>query len=140
VADAIARALQATGVSVDADLVRSAAILHDIGKGQPKHDIAGDRALREMGFGRVGDVVAVHTDLAGGDTGLPLESKIVYLADKLVAGDKLVSLEERYSAAGRRFRTSGAEAAIAARLEIARRVKKELDGLLGRPLEEIVSG
>lgn len=140
VADAIARALQATGVSVDADLVRSAAILHDIGKGQPKHDIAGGRALREMGFGRVGDVVAVHTDLAGGNTGLPLESKLVYLADKLVAGDKLVSLEERYSAAGRRFRTSGAEAAIAARLEIARRVKKELDGLLGRPLEEIVSG
>jgi molybdenum cofactor cytidylyltransferase len=139
-AGAIARALQAAGASVDTELVLAAVTLHDIAKGQPKHDIAGGGALREMGFGKVGDIVAVHTDLAGGDTGLPLESKIVYLADKLVAGEKLVSLEERYSAAARRFRTPEAEAAIAARLDVARRVKKELDGLLGRPMEEVASG
>ncbi len=138
-AAAIARALNAAGLSVDQDLVRSAAILHDIAKGQPKHDIAGGRALREMGFGRVGDVVAVHTDLAGGNAGLPLESKIVYLADKLVAGERAVSIEERYGAAGRRFRTPGAAAAIAARLKVARSVKKELEDVLGRSLEEIVS-
>jgi molybdenum cofactor cytidylyltransferase len=139
-AGAIARALKASGLNVDEDLVHSAAILHDIAKGQPKHDIAGGRALREMGFGKVGDVVAVHSDLAGGNIGLPLESKIVYLADKLVAGERLVFLEERYGEAGRRFRTPAAEAAIAARLQVARGVKKELEDLIGgRPLEDVVS-
>jgi putative nucleotidyltransferase with HDIG domain len=139
-AAAIAAALKSAGLSVDEDVVRTAAVLHDIAKGQPKHDIAGGRVLREMGFGKIGDVVAVHTDLRGGDTGLPLESKIVYLADKLVAGEKLVSLEERYSAAGRRFREADATAAIAARLQVARAVKKELEDLLGRALEDVFSG
>ena len=79
-------------------------MLHDIAKGQRKHDIAGGKILRELGFGKVGDIVAVHSDLAGGNTRLSLETKIVYLADKLVEGERLVSLEERYRSSRQRFR------------------------------------
>ena len=138
-AAATAVALNATGFNIDIKLVRAAAALHDIAKGQRKHDAAGGEALRELGFGRVGDIVAVHSDLAGGDTSLPLESKIVYLADKLIEGEKRVSLVERYSSANRRFgMTPEIEAAISGRLKVALAVKKELETLLGCPLDNII--
>jgi molybdenum cofactor cytidylyltransferase len=135
---AIGRALNTSGHEVDVELVRLAAKLHDIAKGQRKHDIEGGRILRELGFGKVADIVAVHSDLAGRNTGLLLEARIVYLADKLVEGERRVSLEERYDSSKRR---SGLipeiEAAIMERLQVARRVKHEMERLIGRPLESI---
>jgi CTP:molybdopterin cytidylyltransferase MocA len=132
----IAGALNIAGKKVDIELVRAAAILHDIAKGQPKHDIAGGEILRWLGFEKVGDIVAVHSDLAGGDTGLPLESKVVYIADKLIAGEKLVSLEERYHHPD--F-SPEIQALIAGRLEVAQLVKKELENLIGGSLESVIA-
>jgi CTP:molybdopterin cytidylyltransferase MocA len=141
VAVAIGKALNATDHKVDIELVRIAAKLHDIAKGQKKHDIAGGKTLRELGFGKVGDIVAVHSDLAGGDLSLSLEAKVVYLADKFVLGEILVSLEERYSSANRRLGlTPKIVDAITQRLKVAQQVKRELESLLGRPLESVVFG
>ncbi len=141
VATAIGRALNAHGYEVDIEVVQRAAMLHDIAKGQRKHDNVGGQILRKLGFSKVGDIVAVHTDLAGGNTKLSLEAKIVYLADKFVEGEKLVSIEERYSSSSHNFGlTPEIEAAIAQRLKVAQTTKKELEGLLGRPLEPIISG
>jgi molybdenum cofactor cytidylyltransferase len=139
-AAAIARALRAASHELDIELVRVAAKVHDIAKGQRKHDIAGGKILRELGFGKVADIVAVHSDLAGGNTSLSLEAKTVYLADKLIEGEKPVSLEKRYSSSMRRFgMTPEIEAGIRQRLEVTKSVKKELEGLLGRNLEAIIS-
>jgi molybdenum cofactor cytidylyltransferase len=141
VAVVIGWALNAANHKVDVELVRIAAKLHDIAKGQKKHDIAGGKILRRLGFGIVGDIVTVHSDLAGGDLSQSLEAKIVYLADKFVLGEKLVSLEERYSSANRRLGlTPEIVAAIAQRLKVAQQVKKEIERLLGRPLESVVFG
>ncbi|MFA5308475.1 MAG: DVU_1551 family NTP transferase [Dehalococcoidales bacterium] len=140
-AAAIARALNTAGYSVDTEIVHAAAGLHDIAKGQPKHDIAGGEVLRGVGFGKVADIVAVHSDLAGGNTALPLEAKVVYIADKLIRGEKPVSLEERYSLDNRPFEvTPEAAEAIKERLEAAKKVKKELEDILERSLEEIIDG
>jgi len=136
VAVAIGRALDAAGHNVDVETVRIAAILHDISKGCRKHDAEGGRLLRELGFGKVGDIVAVHSDLAGGDLSLPLESKSVFLADKFVGGEKLVSLEERYHHPD--FPPE-VQAQITERLKVARGVKRELEKLIGRPLESVIS-
>lgn len=57
---------------------------------------------RQLGFEKVGDIVAVHSDLAGGKVALSMESKVVYLADKFVEGERIVSLYERYYGANRR--------------------------------------
>ena len=141
VAAAISRALNTSGVKVDTEVVRMAAKLHDIAKGQKKHDIAGGNILRELGFGKVGDIVAVHSDLAGGNTRLPLEAKIVYLADKLVEGESLVSIEERYRSSRQRFGlTPEIVAAISERLRVALSVKQDFNELLGYPLEKVISG
>jgi molybdenum cofactor cytidylyltransferase len=139
-AAAIGRALNESGHKVDVEIVRQAAMLHDISKGQRKHDIEGGKILRELGFGKVGDIVAVHSDLAGGNARLPLEAKIVYLADKLVEGEKLVSLEERYSSSKRRFGlTPEIQGAIEERLKVAQHIKRELESLIGRALESVIS-
>jgi molybdenum cofactor cytidylyltransferase len=135
VAVAIGRALEAAGHEVDMEAVRIAAILHDIAKGQRKHDIAGGKILRELGFGKVGDIVGVHSDLAGGNTDLPLESKAVYLADKFVRGEKLVSLEERYYHPD--FPPESQKFALQRR-DVAISVKEELERLVGAPLESII--
>jgi CTP:molybdopterin cytidylyltransferase MocA len=134
VAVAIGRAMEAAGHKLDIELVYIAAKLHDIAKGQRKHDIAGGKILQELGFGKVGNIVAVHSDLAGGDKNLPLEHKIVYLTDKFVGGEKLVSLKERYHHPD--F-TPEAQAAAGERLKVALEVKHELENLLGYPLESI---
>ena len=135
VAVAIGLALEAAGQKVDVDIVRAASILHDIAKGRRKHDMEGGYLLRELGFGKTGDIVAVHSDLYGGDLALPLESKVVYLADKFVGGEKLVSLEERYRHPD--F-PADAQAAVAERLKVAQVVKREMEKLIGRPLEPVV--
>jgi molybdenum cofactor cytidylyltransferase len=135
----IGRALDASGHKVDIEVVRLAAMLHDIAKGQRKHDIAGGKILRELGFGKVADIVSVHSDLAGGNLRLPLEAKLVYLADKLVEGERLVTLEQRYDSSNRRFGlTAEIQAAITQRLEVARNVKQELESMLGHTLESIL--
>jgi molybdenum cofactor cytidylyltransferase len=141
VAVAISRALNTSGSRVDIELVRTAGILHDIAKGQPKHDIAGGKILRELGFGKIADIVAVHSDLAGGNIDLPLDVKIVYLADKLVEGARMVCLAERYGSSHRRFgSTPEVKIAIEGRLKVALSIKQQLENLLGRPLEEVISG
>jgi hypothetical protein len=140
VAVAIGKALDTAGHRVDIEAVRTASILHDVAKGQRQHDIAGGKILRELGFGKVGDIVAVHSDLAGGNTSLSLEFKVVYLADKLVEGESLVSLEERYDSSKRRFGvTPEIQAAIDGRLKVAQGVKRDLETLLGRDLESIIA-
>jgi molybdenum cofactor cytidylyltransferase len=139
VAGAVGRALQASGHSLDLEMVLAAAALHDIAKGQSKHDLAGGEMLRRMGFAAVGDIVAVHSDLSGGDTGLSLEAKIVFLADKLVQGEKMVSIDERYRTTSRQFAvTPEIESRISGRKQVALKVKGELETLLGYPLERII--
>jgi molybdenum cofactor cytidylyltransferase len=137
VAVAVGKAMITAGHEVDIDLVRTAAILHDIAKGQKKHDIAGGKILRGLGFNTVGNIVAVHSTLADGDLTLSAEIKIVFLADKLVGGEKPVSIEERYYHPDwppeiQKF--------VLERRSVAFQVKKELENLLGYPLEKIISG
>ena len=139
VADLMGKKLSTAGFSIDLELIRAAALLHDIAKGQTDHAIAGGKILREMGLGKTAEVVAVHTDLAGDDQNISLEMKIVYLADKFVNSDRLVTIEERYSSSLRLFGSSSeAKANITRKLTRALETKQELENLLGCALETFI--
>jgi molybdenum cofactor cytidylyltransferase len=128
------------GSKVDLDLVRAGAVLHDLAKGQRDHAGAGGRLLLEMGFGKTGKVVAAHSDLPDGLTGSSLEAKIVFLADKFVSGENLVSIEQRYAQALERFGADNQiKAGILLRKETALSVKREFEAVLGYPLELIIN-
>jgi len=133
---AIAADLKRQGISIEMEAVRTAALLHDLAKGQHKHDEAGGSLLREMGFIRVGNIVAVHTDLPREIN--DWESKIVFLADKLIKGTQRVSLSQRYDPATRPFKiTMEISTQIAARRKRAEEIKEELEKRLNHSLESL---
>jgi putative nucleotidyltransferase with HDIG domain len=102
VAERIALALARSGLTLNVELVRAGALLHDLAKGQPNHAAVGAEYLRSMDFPRVATIVGAHTklDFLGGHLD---ECAIVYLADKLVRGDSVVTLEQRFQPALARF-------------------------------------
>jgi len=113
----LAERLAAGGLALDVDLVRAAALLHDVAKGLPRHAETGAAVVSALGFPEVAAVIARHMDL-GEDVGTepPIdETAIVYLADKLFREDRLVGLEERFAQAFRRFRDDPAALAGARR-------------------------
>jgi molybdenum cofactor cytidylyltransferase len=139
-ADALGAALAEVKMQVDLGAVHAAARLHDLAKGQAEHEAAGAKLLNEMGFDQIAALVAAHKDLGEGQpsgSSPTLEAKIVYLADKLAIGAARVSLEERFEAALKRFGDdANSGAGVQKRLAQAVGVKKEIEALLGRPLEK----
>lgn len=93
---AIARALNAKGLALDLGLIESAALLHDIAKGQPRHEAAGASLLASLGFGPVAEIVAAHRDIDPAGLAAPSERDIVYLADKLVRGPERIGIARRF--------------------------------------------
>ncbi len=134
VAQEIGQGLIRCGYTLDLDLIRAAAALHDIAKKSRDHDLAGGQLLREMGFGATGDIVAQHTDIPEKAS---MEAKVVFLADKLVKGDKRVTVEERYQAAREHFgETPEIASLIEKRRQRALAVKQELENILGFSVEK----
>lgn len=133
----LAAALLLTGLEVNLELVQAAALLHDLAKGRPGHAAAGASMLRGMGLDQVAKIVASHTDL--GDFRTLDEAALVYLADKLVRDEELVTLEERFRPALKRFRKDAAALESAyRRLEVARAVAQAVEKRLGMPLSRLL--
>lgn len=107
VADAaysIGKSLCKKGYSIDLDKIKAAALLHDIARKEKDHDMVGAKILRELGYEEIADIISVHMDIDPGQYGEKItEAEIVYLADKLVLGKEVVSLEERFNRAREKF-------------------------------------
>ena len=95
--------LNKKGQKIDIGLVEAASLLHDLTKTEclktrEDHAQTGSQLLKEMGYERIGDVVAQHIWLCKeGDPSSVSEEEIVNYADKRVMHDRIVSLEERFS-------------------------------------------
>lgn len=88
--------------TINRDLVRAGALLHDIAKtrtletGELRHDLIGGNLLRDMGYNDIARIVESHVVFDGFRADAPLEEReIVFYADKRVMHDKIVSLDER---------------------------------------------
>ena len=131
----------AAGGNLDLELIRAAAWLHDLAKGQPRHDLTGGRILREMGLARVADIVEVHVSLASEASASISESEIVYLADKLMKSDHRVSLEQRFQPWLKRFAGDPeVRGNIEARLVNAISIKELYEKMARRSVEDIWDG
>jgi putative nucleotidyltransferase with HDIG domain len=139
VAQRIALALVRSGVSLNLELVRAGALLHDLAKGQPNHAEVGAAILRSMDFPRVATVVGAHTDLDFTGDRLD-ESAIVYLADKLVRGERLLTISQCFQPALTRFSDNPlALRAVQIRMATAKAVALAVETRLGAPLASIVT-
>ena len=83
--------------SLNRELIKSAAILHDIAKTEKNHAKAAFNYLLKCGYPRLADIVRSHHYLEPGDLEKITESSIVFYADKLISGTEEVTLEERFS-------------------------------------------
>jgi molybdenum cofactor cytidylyltransferase len=81
---------------LDSDLCQVCGWLHDIAKGHPIHEKVGARWLRDLGFNRAADIVAAHKDLDWQPEAAITEKELVYLADKLARGSRIVDIKERF--------------------------------------------
>jgi uncharacterized protein len=95
--------LNKKGQSIDLSLVEAASLLHDLTKTEclktkEDHAQTGSQLLKEMGYERVGEIVARHIWLGKeADPSCISEEEIVNYSDKRVMHDRIVSLEERFS-------------------------------------------
>jgi putative nucleotidyltransferase with HDIG domain len=134
VAHRVASALLRSGLELNLELVQAGALLHDLAKGQPDHATVGASILRSMDFPQVAEIVGAHTDLGFSSSGLD-ESAIVYLADKLVRGEDLVTIPQRFQSALVRFGNDPlARKAAQRRMETAKEVAFAVETRLGAPL------
>ena len=138
VASALARALNDRGQDLNLELVHGAALVHDLAKGQPRHEARGGEILADLGLPELGRVVAAHKMVAV-EPGPVRETELVCLADKLVQGDRRVPLEDRFLARLVEFKGDAAAcAAVEMRLAMARALAAKVEAALGRPLDGVV--
>lgn len=130
-AAALAQALERQGLPVDVRLVEAAGRLHDLARDEPNHARAGALRLSRLGFPRVARVVAAHTDLPVESRQRLDEASLVYLADKLVQGERRVTLRERFQASAARCSSPAARTALERRWRDAEGVAALVASALG---------
>lgn len=125
----LAQAASRKGFSVDIRLVQAAALLHDVErKTGADHAQQASELLTRLEYPKVAWVVGEHMELSEQAIEGLDERAIVYLADKLVAGDKRVTIAGRRKTMLDKFSGNKAAAdAINKRFDDARKVLDRLD-------------
>lgn len=136
VAEKAARLAQALPPgSVNAALLYSAALTHDLCRTGPGHELAAAELLRACGYVRLARIVSAHHDApeaAGMD-----EEKLLFLADKLVDGERETTLERRFDRSAEKCKTQEARAAHEKRRMAALRIYDEFEGITGKRAETV---
>jgi putative nucleotidyltransferase with HDIG domain len=101
VATFLAEHLNSAQNPLNHDLIRAAALLHDITKTrsfktEENHALTGGQLLAEQGYSEVGDLVRQHVRLDAYPDPVTLgEAEIINYADKRVLHDRIVGLDKR---------------------------------------------
>lgn len=93
----ICEQLREREINLDQMTVLAAALLHDVAKGCKGHSFIGADWLNDMGYEEIAKIVYNHVKLENIPEILT-EKEVVYLADKMVKGSNLVSIEDRFLA------------------------------------------
>lgn len=138
---ALARALNAQGAELDLPLTEAAALLHDIAKGQPRHEAAGAALLDALGFGSAARIVEAHRDIAPQDAPRLTERELVYFADKLIQGSARVPVATRFQQKLDLYaHDPEASTAIRRRLANALAMQARIEAAANAPLHSLVPG
>ena len=139
VAAALHQAVQQRHSDLDGELIRAAAMLHDIARLEPSHAQTGARWIETEGFPRVAHVVRQHMDLVEDPAGPLSEVQVVYLADKLVHGDVPMTLERRFRMQRAKMGSDlKAHAAMERRYGDAVQIRNKVEQAAGRALTTLL--
>ncbi|MFB0919690.1 MAG: histidine phosphatase family protein [Oscillospiraceae bacterium] len=123
--------LEEKGYTLNKGLILSAALLHDIARAEPEHASKGARWIEKEGYEKVAAVIAAHQELDECVTDPVSEKTLVFLADKLVSGDREVTLEERFTLSTAKCGTAEAIASHGRKYEQAAAALSRVACLLG---------
>ena len=85
--------LNSRGARIHLDLLYSAALLHDIAKGESDHAGKGRVILEGMGYHRIGSIIGEHMNIFHPE--ILDEAALLYLADKMISGSTVLPLDTR---------------------------------------------
>ncbi|MGI6712079.1 MAG: DVU_1551 family NTP transferase [Bacillota bacterium] len=140
VAKKIVLLLNAQGLELNIDMIEAGALLHDLAKGRHDHAKEAKEILQNMGYRQLGEIVGTHMDITINDTDQPDEAEIIYLADKLVKGEQVVSIDQRFSFSLIKYaKNLEIFSQVKKRQEDAFTIKAKVEKILGLPLESIIS-
>ncbi len=89
-------------IPLDLASLRAAALLHDMSRTEPGHAEKGASILETWGFPETADLVRYHMDLPEEEPLLSGRS-LLYLADKLTAGDRVVDIRQKRELVAEKF-------------------------------------
>ena len=98
----LAQPLLRTGTTLDMDLIRVGALLHDVARLEDLHGQRGGWYFDQLGYPRIAQLIRNHCDLE--DLVLN-EDALIFLADKMTCGTNTVTLEERFAKSWHKCRT-----------------------------------
>ncbi len=131
--------LNNAGAGLDENLILAGALLHDIARREPNHALAGARLLEARGYPLVAAVVGVHMDIEVSEEHPLTEAELVYYVDKMVKGNALVSINDRFGAALRKYKDDRqACAAVLKRLQQAERIERKIEEIMDYPYENML--
>lgn len=165
-AEKLGKRLISAGYQVNIDLIRSAALLHDVARQKKHHPAEGAKILVREGYPKVAEIIYRHHDWDRKmvlnsvgkilDTEKPsftaeisiptekeIEAAVVYLADKLVCEEQIMTLEKRfwetYKRYGNKMETQEAQMAYQRRFNQAKAIEQKINELQNNKQLEYVS-
>jgi hypothetical protein len=92
-----------------------------------------------MGYVAVADLIAVHMELPSRNNDVIDAADLLFLADKLVEGTRVVPLETRFRRQlERHAHDRHILAQVTRRLESARTIKRRVEERLGLPIDDLL--
>ncbi|WP_242975866.1 DVU_1551 family NTP transferase [Desulfosporosinus sp. FKB] len=135
---AIGSCLISSGCRMNLGLIKAAALLHDLAKGKPRHAQVGASMLTN--YPEVAKIVAEHTDICLNVEQTISEKEVVYLADKLVKDEQIVSLKDRFAGPLEQHQNNpDALKEIQRRYLDAEWIKTKIEKIINMPLSELLS-
>lgn len=130
-ADELCAALRVKGITLDADRIHRAALLHDLARTEKDHASLGAVWLKELGWPEIAEIVRQHHDPDRTEIN---EAAVVYIADKAVQGSGRVRIAERFERSRDKCRTPEALAAHERRRQTAQTIQNEINRLCGETI------
>ena len=132
--------LNSAGCKINTALVKAAGLLHDLLRDRPNHAQAVASLLRQMEYAEVADVVADHMEISVQDEAPFHAREVVYLADKLVQKDKLVTLNQRFNSKLAVFSNNPQAAqAVKERFHSTLKIRDRFESMTGKSLDMALS-
>jgi CTP:molybdopterin cytidylyltransferase MocA len=110
-----------------------AALLHDMRRAEPRHAEAGARTLADAGQPRLAEIVRQHMLPDEAERTKISEVTVLYVADKMTEGERVVPLEERFA---RKIGELSGDSRRAAerRFSVAAALKSRMEALIGEKI------